>query len=82
MGIVSWLLLGLIAGALAKFFTPGKDPSGWVVTIVLGICGALVGGFIGTQLGFGSVTGFDVRSLVIAIIGTVVLLLGYRVISK
>lgn len=82
MGIISWLLLGLVAGALAKYLTPGKAPSGWIVTIVLGICGALVGGFIGVQLGFGSVTGFDIRSLVIAIIGTIVLLLGYRLVSK
>ena len=54
------------------------DPGGIVITILLGIVGAVVGGFLGTALGFGSVTGFDVRSLLIAIAGTLVLLFAYR----
>ena len=82
MGIVSWIVLGLVAGALGKFFLPGKDPSGWIVTIVLGVVGAVVGGFLATQLGYGSVNGFDVRSLVIAVLGTMVVLVGLRVLRK
>ena len=82
MGILSWIIFGLIAGALAKFVMPGKDPGGFIITILLGIGGAIVGGYIGTLLGFGSVNGFDFRSLLVAIGGTLVLLAGYRMISK
>ena len=82
MGLLSWIVFGLIAGALGKFFMPGKGPSGWVVTCVLGVLGAVVGGWIGTQLGFGDVSGFDFRSLVIAVIGTGAVLLVYRAIAK
>lgn len=78
MGILSWILFGLIAGALAKMLMPGNDPGGCLVTIVLGILGSVVGGFIGTALGFGTVRGFDLRSLAIAILGTIVLLVVYR----
>ncbi len=82
MGILSWIVFGLIAGALAKFIMPGDDPGGFVITILLGIAGAFVGGFIGTLLGFGSVGGFDIRSFLIAVGGTLVLLAGYRMIKK
>jgi uncharacterized membrane protein YeaQ/YmgE (transglycosylase-associated protein family) len=79
MGIISWILFGLLAGALAKFFMPGKDPGGCFVTILLGVVGAAVGGWIGTALGFGRVDAFDLRSLGIAILGSIVVLLIYRV---
>ena len=83
MGILSWIILGLIAGALGKLVMPGKDPGGFFITILLGIGGALLGGFIGTRLGIGSVTGaFDIRSLLIATAGAIVLLLLYRLIKK
>ena len=78
MGILTWIVLGLVAGAVAKFIMPGKDPGGVLVTILLGVVGALIGGFAGTALGFGTVTGFDVRSLVLAIGGAVIFLFGYR----
>ena len=78
MGIITWILLGLVAGVLAKMVMPGRDPGGIIVTIVLGIVGALVGGFIGTRLGFGDVSGFDLRSLAIAVGGAVLLLFLYR----
>lgn len=78
MGIISWILLGLLAGAIARFLMPGRDPGGCLVTILLGIVGAAVGGWIGTQLGFGTVTAFDMRSLGIAILGSLVLLVIYR----
>ncbi len=82
MGVLSWIVLGLLAGALGKYFAPGQGPSGWIVTSVLGVVGALVGGWIGTRLGFGTVQGFDIRSLLIAVVGTVVVLLVYRLVDK
>ena len=71
-----WILLGLIAGSLAKFIMPGRDPAGCLFTILLGIVGALVGGVIGTQLGWGHVsTGdLDLRSIGIATFGALILL--------
>ena len=78
MGILSWLVFGLIAGWLAKFIMPGADPGGWIITILLGVAGAGVGGFLGTMLGFGDVTGFNLGSLMLAVIGAIVLLFLYR----
>lgn len=78
MGILSWIVFGLIAGALAKWIMPGNDPGGCIVTSLLGIVGASVGGFIGTQLGLGTVQGFDIRSFFIAVVGAVVVLAVYR----
>ena len=78
MGIFSWIIFGLIAGVLAKWIMPGKDPGGFIVTILIGIAGAVVGGYIGTLLGFGDVTGFNFRSFLIAIGGALLLLFGYR----
>ncbi len=79
-----WTLLGLLAGALAKFLVPGRDPSGCIVTVLLGIAGALVGGFVGTVLGWGDVTSgrFDVRSIALATAGAVVVLLLGRVVRR
>ena len=59
MGILSWILFGLIAGIVAKWLMPGRDPGDFIVTILIGIAGAVVGGFIGTPLGFGDISGFD-----------------------
>jgi uncharacterized membrane protein YeaQ/YmgE (transglycosylase-associated protein family) len=82
MGILSWIVLGLIAGALAKLLLPGKDPCGIIITIIIGVIGALLGGFIGTQLGFGGVTGLNLGSIVTAILGAVLLLVIYRAVKK
>ena len=82
MGILSWLVLGLVVGIIAKFIMPGKDPGGFVITIILGIAGAFVGGFIGSRIGFGTVSGFDIRSLMIAIGGAIILLVIYRIFKK
>ena len=82
MGVLSWIVFGLIAGSLAKLIMPGDDPGGCIVTILLGVAGAFVGGFIGSQLGFGEVTEFDLRSLGVAVVGSIVLLLGYRFLMK
>jgi uncharacterized membrane protein YeaQ/YmgE (transglycosylase-associated protein family) len=78
-GLVTWIVLGLVAGLLAKWLMPGRDPGGIVITILLGIGGALLGGFIGSRLlGIGDITGFDLRSVAIAVGGACLLLLGYR----
>lgn len=83
MNGVSWILFGLIAGALAKWILPGKDPGGCLVTILIGILGALIGGFLGTEVfDFGTVTGFNLRSFGIAILGAVILLLVYRLLVR
>jgi uncharacterized membrane protein YeaQ/YmgE (transglycosylase-associated protein family) len=82
MGFVAWIVLGLVAGVLAKIVMPGRDPGGLIITILLGIGGALVGGFIGTLLGFGTVSGFDLRSLAIAVGGAVLLLFLYRLMKR
>ena len=82
MGILAWIVFGLIAGALAKFLMPGSDPGGFIVTTILGIVGAVVGGFIAVQLGYGDITGFDLRSFAIAVLGAIVLLLGYRLVKS
>lgn len=82
MGILSWIVFGLIAGVVAKWIMPGDDPGGIIVTIIIGVVGAFVGGYVGTLLGLGTVDGFDVRSFFIAILGAVILLAGYRVITK
>jgi uncharacterized membrane protein YeaQ/YmgE (transglycosylase-associated protein family) len=73
-GILSWIVFGLVAGVVAKALTPGRDGGGCIVTVVIGVVGALLGGYLATLLGFGGLSGFDVRSLVIAILGAVLLL--------
>jgi uncharacterized membrane protein YeaQ/YmgE (transglycosylase-associated protein family) len=82
MGIIAWIVLGLIAGAIAKLLMPGNDPGGFIVTILIGIVGAVIGGFIGNQLGWGGVNGLDLRSIGIAIVGSLVLLLGLRMLRR
>jgi uncharacterized membrane protein YeaQ/YmgE (transglycosylase-associated protein family) len=82
MGILSWIVLGLIAGVLAKFLLPGDDPGGLIITILLGIAGAFVGGWIGTQLGIASFNGFTWQGLGVATAGAAVLLLVYRLVRK
>ncbi len=82
MGLLSWLVLGLIIGVIAKLLMPGKDPGGFVITIILGITGAIMGGFIGSRIGFGPVSGLDLRSFMIAAGGAILLLVFYRVFKK
>ena len=78
MGILAWIVFGLLAGVVAKFIMPGKDPGGFIITILLGIAGAVIGGFLATLIGFGSVSGFDLRSFIIAVLGALLLLFIYR----
>ena len=78
MGILSWILLGLVVGVLAKLIMPGNDPGGFIVTILLGVAGAFVGGFIASLVGIGGVSGFDLGSLAVATAGALLLLFVYR----
>jgi uncharacterized membrane protein YeaQ/YmgE (transglycosylase-associated protein family) len=82
---LSWILLGLIAGSLAKFLMPGRDPAGCIFTIVLGVVGAFLGGLIGTEVGWGKVDAgdLDLRSIAIATFGAlVVLMIGRLLLGK
>jgi uncharacterized membrane protein YeaQ/YmgE (transglycosylase-associated protein family) len=75
MGILSWILLGLIAGALAKFILPGRQPGGFIVTTLIGMVGAVVGGYLGQFIGWGRVASFDLGGIFIATMGAIVLLI-------
>ena len=76
MGIIAWVLFGLVVGFIAKLLTPGRDPGGFIVTMLLGIVGALVGGFIGRAMGFYGPN--ESAGWLMSILGAVVLLLLYR----
>lgn len=78
MGILSWLLLGLIAGAVAKLLMPGRDPGGLIMTILLGIAGALLGGFLASLFGLGGVNDLSFMSILIAVAGALLLLVIFR----
>ena len=78
MGIIAWIIVGLIAGALGKLIMPGRDPGGIVVTILIGMVGALVGGFVVQGL-LGLSGGGFVWSIVVATLGAIILLAIYRV---
>jgi uncharacterized membrane protein YeaQ/YmgE (transglycosylase-associated protein family) len=76
LGWIGWIIFGLIVGIVGKFLMPGRDPGGFIVTILLGIAGALLGGFVGRALGFyqeGEPAGF-----IMAVIGAIILLAIYR----
>ncbi|MCL4104574.1 UNVERIFIED_CONTAM: hypothetical protein GTU68_004528 [Idotea baltica] len=73
--------LGLIAGVIGKFLTPGRDPGGCIITIIIGIAGSFLGGYIASLMGWGGITGgFDFRSIGLSVLGVVVLLLLSRLI--
>jgi uncharacterized membrane protein YeaQ/YmgE (transglycosylase-associated protein family) len=76
MGILGWIVFGLIVGAIAKLLMPGKDPGGIIVTMVLGIVGALLGGFIGRALGMYQAN--ESAGFIMALVGAVFVLLIYR----
>ena len=78
-GIIGWIVVGLIAGVLAKMIMPGKDPGGIIVTILIGIAGALIGGFVATKLNIG---GGNIMNIVIATCGAIVLLILYRLLFR
>jgi uncharacterized membrane protein YeaQ/YmgE (transglycosylase-associated protein family) len=79
MGIIAWIVLGLIAGLIAKAIMPGKDPGGFIITTLIGIAGALIGGWISTLLGgAGLAHGFSIKSLLLAVFGAIILLWIYH----
>lgn len=81
MGIISWIVFGLIAGVVAKLLMPGRDPGGCIVTVLLSVAGAFVGGFLYEQFtGNAQYTTFDIGSLVTAILGAMAILLVYRIV--
>lgn len=83
MGIIGWIVLGLVAGAIAKLILPGKQGGGWFITLILGVVGALLGGFIGSAV-FGVALGgfFDIRTWVLAIGGAIIVLLIYGLVTR
>jgi uncharacterized membrane protein YeaQ/YmgE (transglycosylase-associated protein family) len=76
MGIIGWIVFGLIVGAIAKLLMPGPDPGGWIVTILLGIAGAMVGGFLGRAAGWYGPN--DAAGFLMSLLGAIVLLGLYR----
>jgi uncharacterized membrane protein YeaQ/YmgE (transglycosylase-associated protein family) len=76
MGILSWIVFGLVVGIIAKLLMPGRDPGGFIVTILLGIAGALLGGFVGRAMGFYGPS--ESAGWLMSIVGAIVLLLLYR----
>ena len=82
MGILGWIVLGLIAGAIAKLIMPGDDPGGIIVTMLLGIIGAVIGGFLGSRIfGIGLQSFWNLQTWIVAIIGSLILLIIYRLIA-
>lgn len=82
MSWLAWIVFGLIAGVIAKFIMPGKDPGGFIITILLGIAGSVVGGYLGSMFLGINVSGFDIKSMMVAVGGAVLLLFLYRLIKK
>jgi uncharacterized membrane protein YeaQ/YmgE (transglycosylase-associated protein family) len=80
MGILSWIVFGLVVGIIAKLLMPGRDPGGFIVTILLGIAGALLGGFIGRAMGFYGAN--QSAGWLMSILGAVVLLILYRLVAR
>ena len=79
MGIITWIIIGLIAGALAKLIMPGDDPGGIIITIVIGMVGSVLGGFLAGLVGLGG--GGLIWSIIVAIIGAIILLAIYRAVA-
>ena len=83
MGIIAFLILGLIAGAIAKMILPGRQGGGWVITLVLGVVGALLGGFIGNAIiGVGLEEFWSIQTWLVAIIGSIIVLVIYGFFSR
>jgi uncharacterized membrane protein YeaQ/YmgE (transglycosylase-associated protein family) len=80
MGILSWIVFGLVVGISAKLLMPGRDPGGFIVTILLGIAGALLGGFVGRAMGFYGPS--QPAGWLMSIVGAIVLLLLYRLVAR
>lgn len=80
MGVIAWILFGLIVGIIAKLLMPGRDPGGFIITILLGIAGALIGGFVGRAMGlYGPNEG---AGWIVSILGAIILLALYRLVAR
>lgn len=83
MNIIAWIVVGLIGGVIARLLMPGRDPGGLIITIVLGVAGAILGGFLSIALGVGNgVDDFDVGTIVLSVVGAMILLAGYRLVAQ
>src|SRR5215204_3876721 len=81
MSVIAWIVVGLIAGVLGKLIMPGDDPGGIIVTILIGMVGAVIGGFVVGLLGGTGATGFNIWSILVATLGAIILLAIYRAIA-
>jgi uncharacterized membrane protein YeaQ/YmgE (transglycosylase-associated protein family) len=83
MGIIAWIVLGLLAGAIAKAILPGTQGGGWIITLLLGVVGALLGGFLGSAIfGVGLEGFFDITTWLLAIGGAIIVLLIYGLVTR
>ncbi|HCD1257038.1 TPA: GlsB/YeaQ/YmgE family stress response membrane protein [Citrobacter amalonaticus] len=83
MGILAWIVFGLIAGVIAKLIMPGRDGGGFILTCILGIVGAVVGGWLATMFGIGgTISGFNLHSFLVAVVGAIVVLLVFRLVRR
>lgn len=83
MGIIAWIIFGLIAGVIAKLLMPGRDGGGFILTCILGIVGAVVGGWLATMFGIGgSIIGFNLHSFLVAVVGAIVVLVIFRLLRR
>lgn len=83
MGIIAWIVFGLIAGVIAKLIMPGRDGGGFILTCILGIVGAVVGGWLATMFGIGgTISGFNLHSFLVAVVGGIVVLVVYRLVRR
>ncbi len=83
MSILAWIVVGLIAGFIAKALMPGKEPGGIIVTVLLGIGGAFLGGFLAVALGISDgVNNFDIGTILLAVVGAMLLLFVYRLVTR
>lgn len=83
MGIIAWIIFGLIAGVIAKLLMPGRDGGGFILSCILGIVGAVVGGWLATMFGIGgSISGFNLHSFLVAVVGAIVVLVIFRLLRR
>lgn len=82
MGIIAWIIFGLIAGVIAKLIMPGRDGGGFILTCLLGIVGAVVGGWLATRFGIGDISGFNFHSFLVAVVGAILVLAVFRLLRR
>ena len=82
MTILAWIVLGLVAGAIAKALMPGRDPGGIIVTMLIGIVGAFLGGYLGNMITGAGLNGFSLWSIILAVVGAMLLLWIYRLTTR